>query len=51
MVIARGETNPTGYGAVALRENVDDGFSISELPRGIGADVSAKWPLPTGCGF
>ena len=51
MVIVRGHMNTTGYGGVALRGNANEGFSITELPHGFAADVSAKGPLPTGCAF
>ena len=50
-VIIRGHMNTRGYGGIALRGNVADGFSIAEIPSGFAADVEVEEPLPTACAF
>ena len=51
IVIIRGQMNTRGYGGIALRGNVAEGFSIAEIPPGLAADIEVQGPLPTACAF
>ena len=51
IVIIRGHMNTTGYGGIALRGNVAEGFSIAEIPPGFATGVDVVEPLPTACAF
>jgi hypothetical protein len=50
-VLVRAHMSTTGYGGVALRGSVTDGFSVAEIPSGFGDGVEVEQPLPTGCAF
>ncbi len=51
IVIIRGHMNTTGYGGIALRGNVAEGFAIAEIPPGFATGVDIQEPLPTACAF
>lgn len=50
-IIVRAHMNDTGYGGVALRGNVVNGFTQTELPPAFARDVDEQQPKPQGCAF
>ena len=51
MVFVRAHMNTGEYGAMAMRGSVTDGFSVVEMPSGIGDGVETLGSLPDGCAF
>ena len=51
IVIIRGHMNTTGYGGIALRGTVAEGFATSEIPPGFATGVDIQEPQPTACAF
>ena len=50
-IIVRAHFNATGYGGIALRGNVADGFTETELAPSFAVGVEEHQPLPQSCAF
>jgi hypothetical protein len=50
-LIIRAHMNTSGYGSVAMRGSVADGFKKVILTRDFASSLEKKAPLPTGCAF
>ena len=50
-VIVRAHMNASGYGGVAMRGTVDEGFEEVTLESAFAADAESQGPLPESCAF
>lgn len=50
-IIVRAHFNATGYGGIALRGNVADGFTETELAPSFAVGVEEHQPQPQSCAF
>lgn len=51
VVIIRAHFHPDGYGGVALKGSVHQGFQPVELARGFAVELEEEQPLPESCAF
>ena len=50
-VIVRAHMNNSGYGTVAFRGSVENGFVLTELDKDFASDLETISPQPSGCVF
>ncbi|WP_232829156.1 hypothetical protein [Aureibaculum luteum] len=51
IVIIRAHMNTSGYGILAFKGSVDQGFKSTTLDEGFLQNLASVAPLPTGCAF
>jgi hypothetical protein len=51
VVWVRAHMHPTGYGGLAMRGSVAQGFEQTELSPDFASELAETTPLPEGCNF